>query len=205
MGLYDKYILPKAIHWACQIGPAMQQRAKVIPQARGEVLEIGIGSGHNLEFYDSEKVRSVIGVDPSLETWKEHDVSINDLNFHFQYVQAFAQDLPFENNAFDSVVITYSLCSIHEHEKIFTEIRRVLKPTGFMHFCEHGKAPDKWVERWQNWITPIWKRFGGGCHLNKDIPKIITDHGMSISRLNEDYIPGWKPASFNYWGHAQVR
>ena len=101
-------------------------------------------------------------------------------------------------------MITYTLCSIPEVALAFDEIRRVMKPNGKLYFCEHGKAPDKAVLKWQNSINPMWKRIGGGCNLNRDIPSLILESGFKIQKLEEMYIPGWKPLSYNYWGTAKV-
>ena len=116
-----------------------------------------------------------------------------------------AEDIPADNNCFDSIVITYTLCSIPNNKKAFDEIKRVLKTNGQLLFCEHGKAPDKSIQKWQNIINPIWKKLGGGCTLNRDIPSIIQDNGFKINKMESMYIPGWKPASFNYWGSAGIK
>ncbi|WP_258105419.1 class I SAM-dependent methyltransferase [Marinoscillum sp. MHG1-6] len=204
MGLYDKYILPKVIDWTCQQRPNMKQREKVVPLAYGNVLEIGIGSGLNLPFYDQEKVKSLIGVDPAEEIWRENEVDAHSLPFEFHFIKAYAEHTPIDNHSIDSAVVTYSLCSIPNLAATFEELKRVMKPNGTLIFCEHGKAPDKAVEKWQNLINPVWKRLGGGCNLNRDIPEIIKANGFKINHLDTMYIPGWKPACFNYWGSATV-
>lgn len=200
MGLYNTYVLPKIINWACKQKPNRRQREKVIPLATGNVLEIGIGSGLNLPFYDPKKVKHLLAIDPSKEIWDIHRGDTKTLNFDFDFAQASAENIPEDNSVFDAVVVTYTFCSIPKLEKTFEEIRRVLKPGGYLIFCEHGKAPDKAVENWQKRINPIWSRLGGGCRLNKDIPKLIMENGFKLETLNEMYIPGWKPASYNYWG-----
>jgi ubiquinone/menaquinone biosynthesis C-methylase UbiE len=205
MGLYNKYILPKVIDWTCKQKPNMRQREKVIPLATGNVLEIGIGSGLNLPFYSGETVNHLTAIDPSTEIWDKNIINTKKLNFEFEFIKAIAEDIPEENNFFDTVVITYTLCTIPDTTKAFEEIRRVLKTSGKLIFCEHGKAPDKAVQKWQNIINPIWKRFGGGCNLNRDIPLIIKDNGFIIDEMETMYIPGWKPASFNYWGTAKQK
>lgn len=181
------------------------QRAKIVPHAIGNVLEIGIGSGLNLPFYDKDLVRHLTAIDPSLETWQKNKIDTQKLPFDFEFIQAFAEDIPVDNNSIDTVVMTYALCTIPDTQKALEEIRRVLKSNGKLLFCEHGKAPDAAVQKWQNSINPIWKRVGGGCHLNKDIPKLIKENGFNISELKTMYIPGWKPASFNFWGSAEIK
>jgi ubiquinone/menaquinone biosynthesis C-methylase UbiE len=202
--LYDKYLLPKVVDWACKQKPSMKQRIKIIPLAEGDVLEIAIGSGLNLPFYDSNKVNSLTGIDPSDEIWQLNKHQIENLDFKFNFKNAFAEKLPFQNNAFDNVVITYALCTIKDPETALSEIKRVLKDNGRLLFCEHGLSPDENVIYWQNKINPLWKRVAGGCNLNKDIPKLISENGFIITQLDKMYIPGWKPSSFNTWGVAEV-
>lgn len=203
MGLYDKYILPTLIDFVCKQNSSMRQRMKVIPLASGNVLEIGIGSGLNLPLYNHENVKHLTAIDPSKELWLKNTIDMKNLPFEFEFTEAFAEDIPEENNKFDTVVITYALCTISDTNKALAEVRRVLKPNGKLIFCEHGKAPDKAILKQQNFINPLWKRLGGGCNLNRDIPLIIEDNGFKMVDLNKMYIPGWKPASFNYWGTAK--
>ena len=202
--LYDKYILPKVTNALCAARPNMKQREKVIPLANGNVLEVGIGSGLNLPFYQQHKVKHLTAIDPSVEIWNKNLVDTNKLPFDFEFIKAYAEDIPANNNSFDTIVFTYTLCSIPDTITAFKEIKRVLKPNGQIIFCEHGKAPDKAVRKWQNLVNPLWKKLGGGCTLNRDIPKIIENNGLKIIKMDTMYIPGWKPASFNYWGTAKI-
>ncbi|MFT4565696.1 MAG: ubiquinone/menaquinone biosynthesis C-methylase UbiE [Saprospiraceae bacterium] len=204
MGIYNTYVLPKMINFACSQSSTMKQREKIIPLVEGRVLEIGVGTGLNIPFYNASKVDYVMGIDPEVANWKEGKIDVAKLPFEYEFVEAFAEDIPADNHSFDSVVITYTLCSIPEVALAFDEIRRVMKPNGKLYFCEHGKAPDKVVQKWQNSINPMWKRIGGGCHLNRDIPSLILESGFKIQELEEMYIPGWKPLSYNYWGSAKV-
>lgn len=203
MGFYDKYVLPNAIDWACKQKSSMKQREKIIPLASGNVLEIGIGSGLNLPFYDKKNVTHLTAIDPSAAIWKKNKLDTNMLGFEFDFMEAFSENIPANNNSFDTVVITYALCTIQDTDKAFDEIKRVLKKDGKLLFCEHGKAPDKKIVRWQNMLNPFWKKIGGGCNLNRDIPLMIERNGFKIIKLEKMYIPGWKPASFNYWGIAE--
>ena len=205
MGLYDKHILPRLIDYACKQTPHMHQREKVIPLATGNVLEIGIGSGLNLSMYNGEYVNHLTAIDPSKKVWDRNVFDTKKLNFEFEFIEAFAEHIPEDNNSFDTVVVTYTLCTIPDINKAFEEIRRVLKPSGKLIFCEHGKAPDKAIQKWQSIVNPFWKRLGGGCHLNRDIPLIIKDNGLKIVEIEAMYIPGWKPASFNYRGIAKQK
>ncbi|MCB0474293.1 MAG: class I SAM-dependent methyltransferase [Flavobacteriaceae bacterium] len=203
MKLYDKYILPKAIDWACSQAPYFKQREKIIPLARGKVLEIGIGTGLNLKYYDPGKVKHVTGVDPSEAVWRKGQINAQSLPFEFEFIIASAEQLPFEDHHFDTIVTTYSMCTIPDLHTAFQEFQRVLRPNGSLLFCEHGIAPDLSVEKWQHRINPVWKKFSGGCNLNRDIPYLIEHNGFKIIQLETMYLPGWKPASYNYWGVAR--
>ncbi|MFK7908915.1 MAG: class I SAM-dependent methyltransferase [Chitinophagales bacterium] len=205
MNPYNKYILPKMIDWACQLKPNMRQREKIIPLATGRVLEIGVGSGLNLPYYKSHEVQHLTAIDPSVETWNEKTVDLQALPFNVEFIKAYAEDIPADNHSFDTVVFTYTLCSIPNMNEAFDEIKRVLKPNGTIVFCEHGKAPDVAVQKWQNRINPLWKRIGGGCNLNRDIPLAFEDNGFRMKSLESMYLPGAKVLSFNYWGVAEVK
>jgi ubiquinone/menaquinone biosynthesis C-methylase UbiE len=205
MGLYNKYVLPKVIDWACRQNSSRKQREKVIPYAYGNVLEIGIGSGLNLPFYHKENVKHLTAIDPSIEIWNQNKCNLKNLPFDVDFIKASAENIPANSNYFDTVVMTYTLCSIPDTIAAFKEIKRVLKTNGQLLFCEHGKALDKSTQKWQKFINPAWKIVGGGCTLNKDIPSIIQNNGFKITKMDVMYIPGWKPASFNYWGIAQIK
>jgi ubiquinone/menaquinone biosynthesis C-methylase UbiE len=202
MGLYNKYVLPKVVDWACRQNPNMRQREKVIPLATGQVLEIGVGSGLNLPMYKPDSVKSLTAIDPAKEIWDVNTIDTDSLGFEFEFIRAFAEHLPIDSNSIDTVVTTYTLCTITDTSKALEEMRRVLRPGGQLIFCEHGKAPDGAIQKWQNRINPLWKRLGGGCNLNRDIPRLLVENGFSMVKLEARYIPGWKPASFNFWGTA---
>ena len=202
MSLYNKYILPSIIISGCNKKPQMKQREKVIPFAEGKVLEVGIGSGLNLPFYNANKVKELIGIDPSVELWEKRE-PMKGLGFRYEFIKAVAEEMPFEKHYFDTIVITYTLCSIPDFQSALESLRKVLKATGKFLFCEHGKAPDKSVLFTQNIINPVWKLIGGGCNINRDIPSIINQNGFKISDLRTMYVPGWKPVSFNFWGQAK--
>ncbi len=202
MGIYTKYILPSLINVVCGLSAFTKQRNKIIPLAKGNVLEIGVGTGLNLPLYDDKKVISLTAIDPFEDTWKKCTIDIKKLGFNFKFIIASAEELPFDDNSFDTVVVTYSLCTIPDAKKALEEMRRVLKPTGLLLFCEHGIAPEKRVQLVQDISNPIWKKVSGGCNLNRNIPKIIEDSGFKNIKLETMYIPGWKPLSYNYWGTA---
>jgi ubiquinone/menaquinone biosynthesis C-methylase UbiE len=205
MGLYSRYVLPKVVHFTCGLKPNMRQREKVVPSARGRVLEIGIGSGLNLPYYDSAKVSKVWGLDPSPEMTKMAKRTAGSLPFEVEFIGLPGDEIPLEDNSVDTVVVTYTLCTIPETTPALRQMSRVLRPGGELIFCEHGAAPDARVRRWQDRLNPIWKQLGGGCNLNRPIPALIEAGGFRIKSLDTMYIPGWRPASYNYWGTAVPR
>ncbi len=202
MSLYNKHVLPNLVHFACSLQPAMRQRQRIIPLARGRVLEVGLGSGLNLPFYDASKVSKVWGLDPSPEMIQMAETRARSVNFEVEFIDLPGEEIPFESNSVDTVVVTYTLCTIVEVDRAIQEMLRVLRPGGELVFCEHGIAPDVTVRRLQKCINPLWKRIGGGCHLNREIPKLIEHNGFRIKEMEAMYIPGWRPASYNYWGRA---
>jgi ubiquinone/menaquinone biosynthesis C-methylase UbiE len=202
MKLYEKYLLPRVVHLTCGSKPMMKQRAKLVPLAEGRVLEIGIGSGLNLPFYTPGRVKHLWGLDPSQEMWTLARETPGTLDFDVEFLEAPAEEIPLDDGSADTVLVTYTLCTIPDVITALKEVRRVLRSDGSLLFCEHGLAPDEGVRRWQNRLNPIWKRIGGGCNLNRPIPQLIAQAGFSIRGMDTMYIPGWKPASFNYWGAA---
>ena len=202
MGIYQKYLLPRIVHFTCGLKPTMKQREKIVPLAEGRVLEIGIGSGLNLPFYTPGKVKHLWGLDPSPEMWALTPKKLGILDFDVEFIEAPAEDIPLDDGSADTVLITYTLCTIPDVHSALEEARRVLKSDGSFVFCEHGLAPDESVRRWQNRLNPLWKRVGGGCNLNRPIPELIEQAGFRIRSMDTMYISGWKPASFNYWGTA---
>lgn len=202
MSIYARYLLPRFVHLACSAESVMDQRAKVIPRAEGSVLEIGVGSGLNLPYYDGARVTRVVGVDPSPEMRAMAERVARDLPIDIELVGLPDGQVPLDANSVDTVVITYTLCTIPDVVDALAQMRRVLKPGGRLLFCEHGAAPEVSVRRWQNLADPLWHRFGGGCHLNRDIPTLIREGGFRIGTMETGYIRGWRPVSFNYWGDA---
>ena len=205
MGLYNKYILPNVVHFACGLKPTMRQREKVIPQARGHILEIGIGSGLNLPFYNKQKVSKIWGLDPADEMIQMARRAASSVPFEVEFIGLPGDEIPLDNGSVDTVVVTYTLCTIPEAIPALYQMRRVLRPGGVLIFCEHGAAPDVNVRQWQDRLNPVWKRLGGGCNLNRQIPALIEEGGFRINKMDSMYIPGWRPASFNYWGTAVPR
>jgi ubiquinone/menaquinone biosynthesis C-methylase UbiE len=200
VGVYSKYVLPRLAHFLCSSQLITQQRKKVVPLASGRVLEIGIGSGLNLPFYDAQKVRHVWGLEPNEDMWGLG--SSKGVPFDFEFLQASAEKIPLDNGSADSVVVTYTLCSVAKASEALRDMHRVLRPGGQLIFCEHGSAPDPSVRRWQERLNPIWQKAAGGCRLNLQIPSLLEQGGFKIRVLDKMYIQGPKIASYNYWGTA---
>jgi SAM-dependent methyltransferase len=202
MGLYTRFILPKVVDFTCSLKPNMRQRAKVVPFALGNVLEVGFGSGLNLPFYNKTKVQHIWALDPYREMWALAEKRVRGTDLPVEFLNATAEQIPLPNRSADTVLVTFTLCTLPDVRRALREMARVLKPGGELVFCEHGLAPDENVRRWQNRLNPIWKAFGGGCNLNRPIPSLLEQGGFRLREISSMYIPGWRPASFNYWGRA---
>ena len=203
MSLYEKYVLPKFLNCACGSKPVARQREKVVPLAEGKVLEIGIGSGLNLPFYDKTKVDEIWGLDPSEELSEMARAVAIQEGMEVNFISSGAEEIPLPDDHFDSVLITYTMCTIPEVMRANTEIRRVLKNQGKMIFCEHGAAPDENIRKWQKRINPFWGMIAGGCNIDRNIPSLIQDSGFDIIEIEEMYLPNTpKIAGYNFWGYA---
>ena len=202
MGLYSKYLLPKLVHKACSTESNMRQRGRVVPMAKGQVLEVGIGSGLNLAYFDASQVEKVWGLDPSDELLVMAAREAEKVDLEVELLSNRGEEIPLADNSVDTVLTTFTLCSIADAERALAGMARVLKPGGTFLFCEHGVAPDASVRRLQNGLNPIWKRVGGGCHLDRPIPTLIEENGFELTSLKARYMPGWRWASYQYWGSA---
>jgi ubiquinone/menaquinone biosynthesis C-methylase UbiE len=203
MSFYEKYILPKFLNCACASEPITYQRKKVVPLAEGKVLEVGIGSGLNLPFYDKTKIKEVWGIDPSQElTLMAKKVALKE-GIKVNFISSSAEEISLPDEYFDSILITYTMCTIPDVLKANKEIKRVLKKEGKLIFCEHGISPDEKIQKWQKRINPFWGKIAGGCNINRSIPKLIRDSGFDIIQMEEMYLPKTpKIAGYNYWGYA---
>jgi ubiquinone/menaquinone biosynthesis C-methylase UbiE len=203
MGIYQRHVLPRLIDWACGMEVVRRQREKVVPGASGDVLEVGIGPGHNLEHYDRERVRRLVAIDPAPEMLERAARRARELGREVELLEAGVEALPLPDASVDTVLLTYTLCTVPEPIPALREMRRVLRPDGRLLFCEHGAAPDASVRRWQRRITPAWRRLAGGCHLDRDIPALLGAGGFRIEEERSMYLPGWRPATWNVWGAAR--
>jgi len=199
---YDKYCLPHFINCACDMKAIDRLRAEVVPQAQGKVLEIGMGSGLNLKHYDKQKVDMIWGLEPSEGMRRKAQKNLEKSALNIKWLDLPSEQIPLQDNSADTVVLTYTLCTIVDWQSALNEMRRVLKPEGQLLFSEHGEAPDENVRRWQARINPYWGKIAGGCNLNRRIPDLIKAGGFNIQKLDQRYIKGPKIATYQYYGFA---
>ena len=205
MSWYEDKVLPRLINLACSTRPTQKQREKVVPGASGDVLEIGFGSGLNLPHYDRANVRRIWGLEPSSGMREIAAEPIANSGLDVELIDLPSEENPLDDDCVDTVLITYTLCTIADVASALDGMRRVLKSDGKLLFCEHGKAPDGNVVKWQERMNPAWRRFAGGCNMNRDIPAILAAAGFHIEEDNRMYVPGIKSLSYNYWGSARIR
>ena len=204
-GFYTRNIAPYLVHGACALGVITEQRQQIVPLSTGDVLEVGIGSGLNIPHYDLTKVKSVTGVDPDPKLYQIGQSRMEAADFNLEVLQQGAEDLPMEDATFDTALVTYTFCSIPEVERALTEIRRVLKPSGKLLFCEHGRSTNPGTALWQDRFNPIWKRLAGGCNINRNMAELISGAGFNIDELKNYSLPGTPGIiGFHYRGSASV-
>lgn len=202
MALYARYVLPRLIDLVMRAPEVERERRGVLPRAAGVVLEIGVGSGLNLALY-GPAVRSVYGLDPSPPLLRRARARAGGLPFPVRLVQGSAEALPFEAAIADTVVSTWTLCSVADPRRALAEARRVLRPEGRLVFVEHGRAPDAAVARWQERLTPFWRRVAGGCHLNRAIDRLLAEAGFETAGLDAGYGTGPRVGAYLYRGAAR--
>lgn len=201
---YDRHVLPWLVDFACGLEPIARQRRKVIPQASGRVLEVGIGTGLNLRFYDRQRVQALVGVDPAQQMHRLAQRRSRAAGIAVDLRPLSADRLPFEPSSFDTVVCTYTLCTVPDPQAALAEMRRGLRPGGKLLFAEHGLAPDAPVARWQHRLEPLWARLAGGCHLTRDVPLLLREAGFT-GTVEAGYVAWPKFAGYNFWGAASAR
>lgn len=199
---YDRHVFPRAMDIACGLPMIGRQRELVVPLARGRVLEVGIGTGLNLRHYDKTRVTHIVGLDPALQLHPLARERMAQAGLDVELVGLSAEKIPLPDASFDTVLCTYTLCSIPDPLAALQEMRRVLKPDGRLLYCEHGRAPDASVRRWQERLQPLWGPLAGGCQLGRDIPALLQAAGFRLPAPHERYLPGPRPFTFHYWGEA---
>jgi ubiquinone/menaquinone biosynthesis C-methylase UbiE len=203
MGFYQDHIVPYLINLAMRQRMLVPYRERVLADAQGRVLEIGIGSGLNLPFY-AHSPQQVIGLDPSAKLLAMARRT-RRVQRPITFVEGSAEAVPLDANSIDTVVTTWTLCSIPDVQRALDEMRRVLRPGGSLLFVEHGLSPDPKVRKWQDRLTPAWRCVAGGCHLNRPIAQLIEAAGFRLDRLETGYMRGPKPMTFMYEGRARPR
>ena len=205
MSFYEKNILPHVINCACGLKAVDRQRAKVVPLAQGEVLELGIGTGLNAKHYDPARVSKVIGIDPSAQSWQLAQSKVQLSEVVIEFIQGSAEDIPLGNDSVDTAVITYTLCTIPDPDRALAEVIRVLRPGGRVLVAEHALAPDASVAKWQNRVNGIWGKMAGGCHINRDIRGLIEATPLQVQDWQAMYLPQTpRIAGYNVWGTATL-
>jgi ubiquinone/menaquinone biosynthesis C-methylase UbiE len=202
LGFYQRRILPRLIHFGMAQKQLMPLREQLVAGARGRVLEIGIGSGLNLPFYPRD-TDLLLGLDPSRELLHMAKRHSSWVHFPVELSEGRAEDIPLDDGAVDHVVMSWTLCSVVDPLRALSEIRRVLRPGGSLLFVEHGRAPEPRISRWQDRLTPLWRRLAGGCHLDRPIARLIEASGLRLADLETGHlIRGPRIATFHYRGRA---
>lgn len=200
---YDDHIVPRIIKCGCANSAVAERRAQVVPRASGRVFEIGCGGGLNQPFYDRTKVTGFSGIDPSGKLLEYAREQAAKKGWQADIRQGIGEAIPFEDESFDTVVCTYTLCSVQDHRQVLSELRRILKPGGKFLFLEHGRAPEASVQRWQQRIEPTWKVLMGGCHLTRPVCGSVEEGGFTVMPIDKGYMPKMpKFASWMEWGEA---
>ena len=199
---YENHIFPTALDIACGMSMIGRMRALVVPRAQGRVLEVGIGTGLNMRYYDKHRVTHITGLDPALQMHPLALERIAQAGLKVDLVGLSAEKISLPDASFDTVLITYTLCTIPNPHAALLEMRRMLAPDGKLLFCEHGHAPDVSVQRWQARLQPLWGKVAGGCHLGRDIPALLQGAGFALPDLQTRYLAGPRPFTFHYWGEA---
>jgi ubiquinone/menaquinone biosynthesis C-methylase UbiE len=204
MGFYQERVLPYLVHWSMRQDTFSAYRRRLVPAAQGRVLEVGVGSGLNLLLY-GDAATGVIGLDPSRKLLLIGKDALQTATPRWiASIEGSAEAIPLKDKSIDSVVTTWTLCTIPDVRAALGEMRRVLRPSGQLLFVEHGRSPDEKVRRWQDRLTPFWKRVGGGCHLNRPIDELLKQSGFRIEQIETGYMKGPKPMTFMYEGKARL-
>ncbi len=204
MSFYENHLLPHVINLAMRNRQLLRYRRRVTSAALGRVLEVGIGSGLNLPLYQA-RVSEIVGLEPAPRLLAMAQRTANRCTVPVRLIEGSAESIPLDTHSIDTVITTWTLCTIPHAVIALQEMRRVLKLDGQLLFVEHGRSPDLNVRKWQDRLTPAWRCVGGGCHLNRPIQELIESAGFSILQLDTGYMKGPKPMTFMYEGRAKVR
>ena len=198
---WDRHGVPRVIKFACGMPAIMKRRSRLVPMASGHVFEIGCGGGINQQFYNPAAIDSYAGIDPSGKLLDYARAEAEKKGWKADIRQGVGEDIPFDDNSFDTVVCTYTMCSVQDQAQVVREMRRILKPGGKLLFLEHGRAPDAGVARFQERIEPYWKPFAGGCHLTRPITDAVRAGGFEVEPMGASYLPkSPKSLGWTEWG-----
>ncbi len=203
---WDRFVTPVAINCVCGAKPFARQRQRIVADAEGIVLELGLGTGLNLPFYNADKVQKVVGIDPGVSLLKKAGKKIQAAPFEVEVLCESAEDMPLESNMFDSVMVTYTFCSIPDAQAALAEVRRVLKPSGRLFFCEHGLSDNPSTAKWQNRLNSPWHFIAGGCNINRDVTSMVKAAGFGLES-HENFTLEKTPAvlGYHHFGTARPR
>ena len=204
MGLYERFVLPRILDATMRQEVLDPYRRRLAARARGRVLEIGMGSALNLPHYGADTA-GIVGLEPSPPLLARARAAIARSHRTVMLIEGSAESIPLDAASIDTVLTTWTLCSIPNVAGALAEARRVLRPGGQLLFVEHGRSTDAGVVRWQDRLTPIWKRLAGGCHLNRPIQHLVEEAGFRIEQLDTGYMTGPRPLTYMYEGRATSR
>lgn len=204
MGFYENRVLPTIINLACSSPEIMKLRDRVVPLCAGTVLEVGAGSGINFSLYDPKRVERVLALEPSSGMRRRaRSKNATQAQVPIEWLALPGEQIPLADQSVDTILLTFTLCSIADYQTALSQMRRVLRPDGQLLFCEHGRADNMKVQRWQDRLNPVWKWFAGGCHLNRPIKRYICDAGFEIVEANSQYVPG-SPKFAGFVSHGRA-
>ena len=201
MNFYGRWVLPSVLDLVMRQHQLAKYRREVVAAASGRVLEVGVGSGLNFPLY-GKQVEVVFGIDPSPRLLAMARQRAAAAGIRADLLLGSAAAIPLADNTVDTIVMTWTLCSIPDPQVALREMRRVLKPDGNLLFAEHGLSPEPGVERWQHRLTPVWRHIAGGCHLDRKVDKLIRSAGFDLTELRTEYARGPRLMTYMYEGCA---
>jgi ubiquinone/menaquinone biosynthesis C-methylase UbiE len=199
---WEEVVVSRLVKIGCGSERIMDLRGEIIPQARGKVFELGSGAGANQPLYDPAKVTSFTAIEPSAKLLEFSQEAAATKGWHADIRYGVGENIPFPDESFDTVVCTFTMCSVCGHQQSLAELRRILKPGGTFLFAEHGRSPEQHIARWQERIDPVWSRLMGNCHLSRPVTSAMEQAGFVVSPIAKQYRDGPRIMSWMEWGSA---